>query len=553
MDIVLEVNRAIEFNKQKQYTKAEKIYLDILKNNDKNAVILSLLGLLYMNWGKPKKAEKHLKSSYDINKNITAAEGLALLNNKLFKDKEAEVYFEEIIDKTKNFEVLDKYVKYLLNQKMHTKALKYAEKTAKLFPLKKECYPNLIESYISTGELKKAFDTALKAIQTYPKYGEGWLWFGLVQEIILHDDKEAEKCFKMALQLGNKKTAYYNLAINSYKQDNYKKADYYIKKYRKYEGVHISSNFTLSVINMKQRKFKTGLRYYYDYVLIDSLTKENSSISKLKRLWNGKSYKDKTIFIYGDQGIGDLFMFSRYLPIVSKKFKTVKVLIREPILELFKRSFKQYKNIKFYNYNTMKSLPRYDKSAILSCLPSLLKADYNKIPLSQGYFIPDEKLVDKYKTKMKSNKFRIGLCWEAGAGGWREQLNRTLDVAVFDKILNMKNVQFYSFQVNPSMDNYKDYPNLIDLGSDFKNFDDTAGALKNLDLLITVDTSVAHLAGGLGVKTFMLLPYCSDWRWFDDEEKTGWYDSIKIFKQKNPKSWDEVIKTLADEVNKLTH
>ena len=102
--------------------------------------------------------------------------------------------------------------------------------------------------------------------------------------------------------------------------------------------------------------------------------------------------------------------------------------------------------------------------------------------------------------------------------------------------------------ININLDNYKNYKNIIDLGSGFKNFDDTAGALANIDLLITVDTSVAHLAGALGVKTFMLLPYCPDWRWFDNDNKTEWYDSIKIFKQSNPKTWDDVIENLKKEV-----
>jgi ADP-heptose:LPS heptosyltransferase len=114
----------------------------------------------------------------------------------------------------------------------------------------------------------------------------------------------------------------------------------------------------------------------------------------------------------------------------------------------------------------------------------------------------------------------------------------------------MKNVQFYSLQVNPTMNNYKNY-DLITLGEGFKNFDDTAGAVSNLDLVITVDTSVAHLAGGLGIKTFMLLPYCPDWRWFDNDKKSEWYNSLTIFKQTNPQSWDEPVNDIATELAKM--
>ena len=99
------------------------------------------------------------------------------------------------------------------------------------------------------------------------------------------------------------------------------------------------------------------------------------------------------------------------------------------------------------------------------------------------------------------------------------------------------------------MENYKNYSSLIDLGSTFKDFSDTAAALKNLDLMITVDTSVAHLAGALGVKTILILPYCPDWRWFDNDEKTEWYDSIKIFKQSPDESWESVFERIQNYLN----
>jgi ADP-heptose:LPS heptosyltransferase len=103
------------------------------------------------------------------------------------------------------------------------------------------------------------------------------------------------------------------------------------------------------------------------------------------------------------------------------------------------------------------------------------------------------------------------------------------------------------------MDEYKNYKNLIDLGSGFESFDDTAGALMNMDLVITVDTSVAHLAGALGVKTFMLLPYVTDWRWFDNTEKTEWYDSVRIFKQESQTDWESVFNKVAGEIKKLVN
>ena len=88
------------------------------------------------------------------------------------------------------------------------------------------------------------------------------------------------------------------------------------------------------------------------------------------------------------------------------------------------------------------------------------------------------------------------------------------------------------------------YPQMINLAKDFKDFESTAKAMKNMDIIISVDTSVAHLAGALGVKTYLLLPYSNDWRWFDDTKTTPWYNSVEIFKQTDPISWEKPIEDI---------
>ena len=90
---------------------------------------------------------------------------------------------------------------------------------------------------------------------------------------------------------------------------------------------------------------------------------------------------------------------------------------------------------------------------------------------------------------------------------------------------------------------------MINLAKDFNDFSDTAKALKAMDLVITVDTSVAHLAGALGIKTFLLLPYASDWRWFENNKTTPWYKSVEIFKQTDPVSWNNEINDILEKLN----
>ena len=147
-----------------------------------------------------------------------------------------------------------------------------------------------------------------------------------------------------------------------------------------------------------------------------------------------------------------------------------------------------------------------------------------------------------------SKKLKVGFCWEAGSAGIRTMINRTINVKFFEKMFNLANIQVYSFQVDDTLRGNERYPQMINLAKDFKSFSDTASALKAMDVVVTVDTSVAHLSGALGVKTYLLLPYASDWRWFGDTKTTPWYKSVEIFKQQDMISWeceiDEVISRL---------
>ena len=110
--------------------------------------------------------------------------------------------------------------------------------------------------------------------------------------------------------------------------------------------------------------------------------------------------------------------------------------------------------------------------------------------------------------------------------------------------MDMEKTSYYSFQFGDIFDMCKKYPQIKDLTPNFKDFTQTAAALKNLDVLVTVDTALAHLAGALGVKTYLLLCHAPDWRWFDNDKKTEWYPSVTIIKQQDRKTWEDVAEQL---------
>ena len=339
-----------------------------------------------------------------------------------------------------------------------------------------------------------------------------------------------------------------NLATSYSKDTSTRKKMYYcLEKAKSINPEMHGLNFLYASYYLSQRQFKKGYKYY---VRRDMNSQDDIDwFKRFKRPWKGGNYKSETLLIYGDQGLGDQIQFFRYLPFIAKKFKSLKVVVAESLIDLFKRSYENNKNIKFYKREN-KRLPSYDKSVFMAALIYYLNKGFKNIPYSAGYLISDDKKNEEYKTKyFNTDKFKVGICWESGSSAIRDQIHRTLNVELFEDIINMPDAKIYSFQVKPSLENYKKYPNLIDLGATFNDFDDTAAALKNLDVLVTVDTSVAHLAGALGIKTFMILPYCPDWRWFDNDKTTEWYDSITIFKQKINEDWDTVFERIVKQLS----
>ena len=175
-------------------------------------------------------------------------------------------------------------------------------------------------------------------------------------------------------------------------------------------------------------------------------------------------------------------------------------------------------------------------------LPYALDFDLNNIPLPEGYLKADEAAVKMYSNLdvFKTDKKKAGLFWQ---GNKRIFKNRPVKFDIIKRLAENKNVNFYSFQIGF---NLEETDNFFDLAKHIKDYSDTAALLKNIDVLITIDSSIAHMAGALGVKTYLMLPKTAEWRWFYDEESTPWYKSVTIFKQKKSADWEDVINRIND-------
>lgn len=268
----------------------------------------------------------------------------------------------------------------------------------------------------------------------------------------------------------------------------------------------------------------------------------------LEKAWKNQPIKDKKLLIYSAHGVGDLFMFSRYIFDVLKQTKNVILKVPSSCVSLYKYNFP---NLKVYGSKDYIDDKEFDYASDTMLLVYSLRASLNSIPYSKGYLKVSEEAVKEKSNYdfMKTNKKKIGIFWQGNPSIY---INRSIKLKYLQPLFDIENAAIYSFQlsgVDIESNKLKSQLPLIDLAPYIKSYEDTAAFLKNIDVLVTIDTSIANLAGALGVKTYLMLPCMPEWRWFYDTETTPWYDSVKIFKQKTPGAWEEVVARIKDELS----
>ena len=361
---------------------------------------------------------------------------------------------------------------------------------------------------------------------------------GLIYEQML-DDENAKICYERSIAVKYNFYGLYNLGIYYRKKKDTQKAIEYVKKALELNPDDKQTMYSLGMLYFMESDFENGYKYF--------LQRKTEGIEKLKNFWDGTPHKDKKVLVYCDYGFGDAIMYSRYFPFLKDYFESVKVVCSQKLVNLFKNSFDGIE------FSPMYTDLDYDYSVLAMNLPYYLKMDFSKIPYSSGYLKADKNKVQEYKEKYFSNtdKIKIGLFWIGGEKEKRVARTRFMALTDLKDIIDLKNIQFYSLQVDDPFDDIQFFPEIIDLGKEFKDFSDTAAAIENLDLVISIDSAVIHLAGALGKKSYLMLPKSTEWRWFKDEKKTVWYDSVELFVQDVLYDWESVVNKICIALNQI--
>jgi len=278
-------------------------------------------------------------------------------------------------------------------------------------------------------------------------------------------------------------------------------------------------------------------------------------------MWEGQDLTNQTLLVHAEQGLGDTIQFVRYLKMLKTQFPTVTILFesQHPLVPFLKQQ--PYIDQVFYR-NEPPPFAHYQIP--LMSIPRVVKTMLETIPAETPYLQHDETLVREWNAKMAhDSNLKVGICWQGNAqyktaSLRRAVISKSIPVEQLKPLSEITGVTLYSLQRINGEDQLNDCPfkdKIVVFDSSFDQqhgrFMDTAAVMKNLDLVITVDTGTAHLAGALHVPTWVMLPFPADWRWLRNRTDSPWYSTMRLFQQEKSGEWEPVIKKIAEELTAL--
>jgi Tfp pilus assembly protein PilF len=267
--------------------------------------------------------------------------------------------------------------------------------------------------------------------------------------------------------------------------------------------------------------------------------------------WDGSPLAGRSLFVHAEQGFGDTVQFCRYLSHPGLAGGDIVAEVPEELASLMRRSFGSIAVIL-----RGEQVPHTDLHVPLMSIPHLVGTTMASIPARVPYLTADPEAVTRWETRLGSSSCspRIGIVWR-GRPTHRLDRTRSIQLRAMEEMFCVPGIQWFSLQMGEASKELHDQPLgmevIRDLSGELVDFAETAAVLSGLDLLVTVDTAVAHLAGALGKPVWVLLPTPADWRWMRRRVDSPWYPSMELFRQAGAGQWDGVIRRVVERLRSL--
>jgi tetratricopeptide (TPR) repeat protein len=392
---------------------------------------------------------------------------------------------------------------------------------------------NLGRVLAELGRFDEAVSQLRQALELGPDFVGALVDLGHVLRMA-GNAKEAEDASRKAVALApDNATAHLNLGFALQDQGRIDEAVECFRQSSRRNPRYAKAAFAEGLAHLLRGDFAAGLNKYEARWSIN----EAAPRTFAQPQWHGEDPLGRRILLHAEQGAGDSIQFLRYVPLVAERAGTVILEVPSNLVSLAATLRRGGLLIA-----QGQSLPEFDCHCPLLSLPRAFGTTRDSIPASIPYLgAPPDRIPSWRQRLPASGALRIGFAW-AGNAVHRADRFRSMPLAALAPLFGVAGTQWYSLQVGPRSADLSNGPKaIIDLSSALTDFGETAAAIANLDLVVSVDTAVAHLAGALGKPVWLMIPFAPDWRWFLHRDDSPWYPSMRLFRQTQPGDWPGVV------------
>lgn len=550
MDIHETLTKAHEYHTRGNTEQAEHLYREILRFQPDNFVVYNDLGNLLQEKGQLDEAIVSYKKAITLN---PAFAGVYFNLAETYQEKgqidEAISYYQIMLQHHPNHAESYNNLGIIFQEKgQFARAAAFYRKAIALNPGFAEAYCNVGNLYRETGAFDDALSHFQKTILLAPSFALPHYNLGILYKDLGRLD-DAEASYRKAIECDPSFAHAYNNLGNILKDQG--KIDEVKALYRKAISVDPDlaiAHFNLATVSLLSGEMQEGWREYEWRWRTKEFLAHRRNFDKPQ--WDGVWRRGSRVLLYAEQGFGDTIHFIRYAQLMAQQGIRVAVQCQLELTGLL-QNLAYLESVTAYD----EQIPDFDFYCPLMSLPGVFKTTLENIPAFIPYLYPDSSLVQKWKQRVSRNSstLKVGLVW-AGGQAMKKDPQRSFPFETYLPLVKNDNCIFYSLQKGLPAQEASCLPQgagFIDYMDEIHDFSDTAALIENLDLIISVDTAIVHLAGAIGKPVWTLLPFVPDWRWMLSRDDSPWYPAMRLFRQTSPGVWESVIEQIVKELAQI--
>ncbi len=435
------------------------------------------------------------------------------------------------------------------SQNRFDEAIEYYQHAIRLAPDLVDAHYNLANILRERGRHEEAIAGYRRAIELRADHAEAYNSLGRALKDCGKIDEALDNCERAVALNPDLAEAHNNLGLLLRAQGRYGEAIEKFEKAIQLRPDYANAHWNYSLALLSCGKFVEGWNEYRWRrkaelgAILDSQRENPGS-------WDGSPFEGKRLLVRYEQGMGDSLQFVRYVPMVEALGGTVIFETLKPLMALFE-GFEGIDELVEVSRDGRPTV-EFDLDVFILDLPGLFGTTVDTIPAEVPYLFADRAKADLWRQRLIGDDFKVGIVW-AGSPKHTNDSSRSCKPADFKPLGGIEGVRLFGLQKGaaaaqaPAL--HAGIP-FTSLGGEIDDFTDTAGIIENLDLVVSVDTAVLHLAGAMGKKVWALLPFDADWRWLREREDTPWYPTMKLFRQPKPGDWHGVFDSVTAELRK---